>query len=243
MFRERTRYEFVNYWMVRPRSSVWSGCGIYWAWAPGETKLTRFGSASTNPTLREHFVSKMSRIKNECGATSCWKIIQNLGNILYWKCLILKTNAAPHLVEKLFIAGTVLWNRIYWKHIKLLDNMPFWYSLEKCWNTRISGNSSWGCSRWATDGWWFYLPTSKPVPFTYITKICISVKNLQQLCKTLQWPSLVEKSALTSTIEFRPDMLFLWLMKWVWSKDAWYKRSKIDQGMVAKKKSNIDHAD
>lgn len=45
--------------------------------------------------------------------------IQHLGNILYRKSLVLKTNAAPHLVEKLLIAGTVLWNRIYWKHIKI----------------------------------------------------------------------------------------------------------------------------
>lgn len=43
-----------------------------------------------------------------------------------------------------------------------------------------------------------------------------SVKNLQQLCKTLQSrPSLVKKSVLTSTIEFRTG-------------------STIDHGMVAK---------
>lgn len=91
MFKERTRYEFVNYWMVRPRSSVWSGRGIYWAWAPGETN---------------------DKIWDRFDQSNTW-------NILNRKSLVLKTNAAPHLVEKLSIAGTVLWNRIYWKHIKI----------------------------------------------------------------------------------------------------------------------------
>lgn len=129
--------------------------------------------------------------------------IQHLGNILYRKSLVKKTNAAPHLVEKLFIAGTVLWNRIYWKHIKIarqdailiITREMLEYSNLRKLVLRVQPLSY---------GWLMVLLANLNTATVYL-----DYKNLQQLYKTLQcWPSLVKKSALTSTIEFRTDILF-----------------------------------